>query len=164
MLLAHAGVGVFILGVTMVKGFETNSDLKMQIGDTTTVGGYSFKFLGIEEYKGPNFIAAKGRMEVSRDGKVLRTMQPEKRLYSVQGMPMTEAAIDYGLFRDLYVSLGEAIDEQTWIVRVQHKPLVVWIWYGCLMMAFGGVLAASDRRYRMAARRTVDTPPATQPA
>jgi len=164
MLLAHAGVGVFILGVTMVKGFESNSDVKMQIGDTTTVGGYSFKFTGLEEYKGPNFIAARGRMEVSRDGKVLRVMAPEKRLYSVQGMPMTEAAIDTGLFRDLYVSLGEAIDEQTWIVRVQHKPLVDWIWFGCLMMALGGALAASDRRYRPVIKRATAIPPTHQTA
>jgi cytochrome c-type biogenesis protein CcmF len=163
MLLAHVGVGVFILGVTVVKSFETNSDLKMHVGDSTTVGGYSFKFTGIKEYKGPNFIAARGQMEVSKDGKVFRIMEPEKRLYTVQGMPMTEAAIDYGLFRDLYVSLGEAIDEQTWIVRVQHKPLVDWIWYGCLMMALGGVVAASDRRYRLGSKRQTAQPPAPQP-
>jgi len=150
MVLAHIGVGVFILGVTMVKSFETASDVRMSVGETTTVGGYAFKFLGVDEYKGPNFIAARGRLEVSVDGKVVRTMEPEKRLYTVQRMPMTEAAIDSGIFRDLYVSLGEPLDQQTWIVRVQHKPLVDWIWWGCLLMAFGGLLAASDRRYRLA--------------
>ncbi|MFC5302960.1 heme lyase CcmF/NrfE family subunit [Azospira restricta] len=152
MVLAHAGVGVFILGVSMVKTFEANADVKMGAGDTTTVGGYTFKLLGIEEYKGPNYIAARGRVEVSRDGAVVKTMYPEKRIYHVQKMPMTEAAIDTGLFRDLYVSLGEMIDERTWIVRVQHKPLVDWIWWGCLLMAVGGLLAATDRRYRVARR------------
>ena len=150
MVLAHAGIGVFILGVTMVKSFESASDVRMSFGETTTVGGYAFKFLGVEEYKGPNFIAARGKIEVSVDGKVLRTMAPEKRIYTVQRMPMTEAAIDSGIFRDLYVSLGEALDQQTWVVRVQYKPLVDWIWWGCLLMAFGGFLAASDRRYRLA--------------
>ncbi|MBI2305935.1 MAG: heme lyase CcmF/NrfE family subunit [Rhodocyclales bacterium] len=153
MVLAHAGVGVFILGVSMVKTFEANSDVKMAPGDTTSVGGYAFKLLGIEEYKGANYIAARGRVEVSRDGAVVKTMFPEKRIYHVQKMPMTEAAIDTGLFRDLYVSLGEMIDERTWIVRVQHKPLVDWIWWGCLMMGFGGLLAATDRRYRVARRQ-----------
>ena len=80
-------------------------------------------------------------------------MLPEKRLYMVQRMPMTEAAIDAGLFRDIYVSLGEAVDQQTWIVRVQHKPLIAWVWIGCLMMALGGLVAASDRRYRLAERK-----------
>ncbi|HJW27314.1 MAG TPA: heme lyase CcmF/NrfE family subunit [Rhodocyclaceae bacterium] len=153
MLLAHAGVGVFILGVAMVKSFESSADVRMAAGDSTTVGGYTFTFKGIEEYNGPNYVAARARIEVSRDGSVLKTMAPEKRIYAVQRMPMTEAAIDTGLFRDLYVSLGEAIDADTWIVRVQHKPLVDWIWWGCLLMAFGGLLAVSDRRYRIAARR-----------
>jgi cytochrome c-type biogenesis protein CcmF len=153
MVLAHAGVGVFILGVSMVKTFESNADVKMGPGDTTAVGGYSFKFMGIEEFKGPNYIAARARIEVSREGAVVRTMYPEKRVYHVQRMPMTEAAIDTGLFRDLYVSLGEPIDQQTWVVRVQHKPLVDWIWWGCLMMAFGGLIAATDRRYRVARRQ-----------
>jgi cytochrome c-type biogenesis protein CcmF len=109
--------------------------------------------MGIEEFKGPNYIAARARIEVSREGAVVRTMYPEKRVYHVQRMPMTEAAIDTGLFRDLYVSLGEPIDQQTWVVRVQHKPLVDWIWWGCLMMAFGGLIAATDRRYRVARRQ-----------
>jgi cytochrome c-type biogenesis protein CcmF len=137
----------------MVKTFESNADVKMGPGDTTAVGGYSFKFMGIEEFKGPNYIAARARIEVSREGAVVRTMYPEKRVYHVQRMPMTEAAIDTGLFRDLYVSLGEPIDQQTWVVRVQHKPLVDWIWWGCLMMAFGGLIAATDRRYRVARRQ-----------
>ena len=152
MVMAHLGVGVFILGVTFVKAYETNSDVKMSEGDTTSVGGYTFTFKGINEVKGPNYMAARARIEVSRNGKVERVMEPEKRIYTVQRMPMTEAAIDTGLFRDLYVSLGEPINMQTWVVRVQHKPFVDWIWWGCLLMAFGGCLAAADRRYRISAR------------
>ncbi len=152
MVMAHIGVGVFILGVTFVKAYETNSDVKMSVGDTTTVGGYVFAFRGINEVKGPNYMAARARIEVSRDGRIDRVMEPEKRIYTAQRMPMTEAAIDTGLFRDLYVSLGEPVDMNTWIVRVQHKPLVDWIWWGCLLMALGGGMAAADRRYRISAR------------
>jgi len=149
MVLAHVGIGVFIFGVTLVKGYETAADVKMGPGDTTTAGGYSFKFISIENVRGPNYTAARAKMEVSRDGKLLTVMEPEKRMYVVQRMPMTEAAIDSGLFRDLYVSMGEPVDDSTWIVRVQHKPLVNWIWGGCVLMALGGLLAASDRRYRL---------------
>ena len=152
MVIAHLGVGVFILGVTFVKAYETNSDVKMAIGDTTSVGGYVFTFRDINEVKGPNYMAARARIEVSRNGRLDRIMEPEKRVYTAQRMPMTEAAIDTGLFRDLYVSLGEPVDMDTWVVRVQHKPLVDWIWWGCLLMALGGVLAAADRRYRIAAK------------
>jgi cytochrome c-type biogenesis protein CcmF len=149
MVIAHVGIGVFILGVTMVKSYESNSDVKMSIGDTTTVGGYTFTFKGINELNGPNYMAVRARIEVSHNGTFDRVMEPEKRIYTVQRMPMTEAAIDTGLFRDLYVSLGEPIDNETWVVRVQHKPMVDWIWWGCLLMAFGGILAAADRRYRI---------------
>jgi cytochrome c-type biogenesis protein CcmF len=157
MVLAHVGIGVFIFGVTLIKGYESSNEVRMAAGDTTSVAGYSFKLLGIEEIRGPNYVAARGRMEVSRDGKVVASLEPEKRLYMVQRMPMTEAAIDSGLFRDLYVSMGEQLDERIWIVRVQHKPLVAWLWGGCLLMAFGGLLAASDRRYRLAARKAAAT-------
>jgi cytochrome c-type biogenesis protein CcmF len=153
MVLAHVGIGVFIFGVTLVKGYETAADVKMGPGDTTTAGGYSFKFVSVENVRGPNYTAARAKMEVSRDGKLLTVMEPEKRMYMVQRMPMTEAAIETGLFRDLYVSMGEPVDDTTWIVRVQHKPLVAWIWGGCVLMALGGLLAASDRRYRLKNRK-----------
>ena len=152
MLAAHAGIAVFVVGVTLVKGMDSSSDASMKVGQSVSAGGYAFRFTGVQEIKGPNYVAAKGTFEVTRDGKFVATMQPEKRLYTVQKMPMTEAAIDRGFTRDLYVSLGEATDDTTWVVRVQHKPFVGWIWAGCLIMAFGGLLAASDRRYRMAAR------------
>jgi len=160
MTLAHVGIGVFILGVTLVKGYESVSEVRMATGDTTTVGGHTFKLLGVEEVRGPNYIAARAHVEVTRDGKVVAQLNPEKRLYMVQRMPMTEASIDFGIFRDLYVSLGELVDQQTWIVRVQHKPVIGWIWIGCLLMALGGLVAASDRRYRLAARKAAAAVPA----
>ncbi|MBI5436717.1 MAG: heme lyase CcmF/NrfE family subunit [Nitrosomonadales bacterium] len=149
MLLAHAGIGVFVLGVTLVKGYETTSEVRMREGDTTTVGGYVFRFVGAHETKGPNYMAIRATLEVTLNGAKVTTLYPEKRIYNVQTMPMTESGIDTGLFRDLYVALGEAISKDEWIVRVQHKPMVDWIWVGCLFMALGGVLAASDRRYRL---------------
>ncbi len=121
----------------------------MGVGDTTTVGGYSFRFIGAEEVQGPNYVAARVHIEVSKDGQLYRKMAPEKRLYMVQRMPMTEAALDHGVTRDLYVSLGEATEDGMWIVRLQHKPFIIWIWLGCIFMGLGGILAASDRRYRL---------------
>ncbi|MBS0436031.1 MAG: heme lyase CcmF/NrfE family subunit [Proteobacteria bacterium] len=150
MMVAHVGIAVFIIGVTMVKGHEVERDVKMELGDSTTVRDYTFTFKGVSEVPGPNYVAARGIIEVSRDGRVLREMNPEKRMYRVQTNPMTEASIDTGLTRDLYVSLGEPVEGSNgaWIVRVYVKPFVDWIWGGCLLMAFGGLLAASDRRYR----------------
>ena len=153
MLVAHAGIGVFVIGVTLVKGLDTSSDVSMRVGDTTSVGGYAFRFTDLKDIKGPNYTSTQGTFEVTRGDREIATMKPEKRLFTVQNMPMTEAAIDRGLTRDLYVSLGEPTSQGAWVVRVQHKPFVSWIWAGCLIIAFGGFLAASDRRYRMAARQ-----------
>ncbi len=147
--LAHVGVAAFVLGVTMVSSFQEEKDVRMEPDDTVSVGGYSFRFIGVREAMGPNYRAMVGELELSRDGKVLRTMQPEKRAYLTSAMPMTEAAIDTGLLRDVYVSLGEPVGERAWSVRAYYKPFVDWIWGGCLLMALGGVVAISDRRYRM---------------
>jgi cytochrome c-type biogenesis protein CcmF len=148
MMLAHLGVAVFAFGVSMVRTYETERDVQMNIGDTTEVGGYVFKLKGISEVMGPNFTAARGEVEITQGGDAVTTLYPEKRVYLVQSNPMTEAAIDAGLTRDLYVSMGEQLDTGAWIVRVYHKPFVDWIWGGCLIMSLGGVVAASDRRYR----------------
>jgi len=152
MLLAHVGVGVFIVGVTLVKGLEQSQDVRMSAGETVTLASYTFRFEGIAEVPGPNYVAARAAIRVSRGEREVTTLYPEKRLYRVQRMPMTEAAIDSGLTGDLYVSLGEPITPQTWVVRVQYKPFVDWIWGGCALMALGGLLALSDRRYRVVAR------------
>jgi len=163
MLLAHFGVAVFVVGVTLVKGYESERDVRMEPGDTVELGGYTFRLDGVRDVQGPNYVAARAQIQVSREGRAVTTLYPEKRIYTVQNMPMTEAAIDPGFTRDLYVSLGDSVSATAWIVRVQHKPFVDWIWGGCLLMALGGVLAASDRRYRLAARRQQE-PYAAAPA
>jgi len=148
MMVAHLGVAAFCFGVSMVKTYEVERDVRMGVGDTTTINGYTFTFRGIREVQGPNYVASQGLIEVTRNGNRLRDMHPEKRIYRVQSNPMTEAAIASGFTRDLYVSLGEPVDGGAWIVRVYVKPFVNWIWGGCLIMALGGLLAATDRRYR----------------
>lgn len=153
MIVAHSGIAIFVIGVTLVKGTETASEVSMRIGDTTTAGGYTFKLMDLKEIKGPNYVAEQGTFEVTHGDKKIAIMKPEKRLYTVQKMPMTEAAIKRSFTHDLYVSMGEAGSDGAWIVRVQHKPFISWIWAGCLIIAFGGFLAASDRRYRMAKRK-----------
>jgi cytochrome c-type biogenesis protein CcmF len=163
MVLAHVGVGVFIVGVTLVRGYETERDVKMSPGDHVEVGGYRFTFQGVAEANGPNYVAVRGRVQVQRDGDSPFFMHPEKRQYKVSQMPMTEAAIHAGLTRDLYVSLGEPLDDKTWTLRIQHKPFVDWIWGGALLMALGGLLTVADRRYRIAVRPAAAAPlPALQ--
>jgi len=152
MLLAHFGIAVFIVGVTLVKGYETEKDVRMQVGDTVAVGGYTFRLDGLTEIAGPNYDATRGAVAVMKDGVKQRTLYPEKRFYRVQQMPMTEAAIDTGLFRDLYASLGEPVGNGAWVVRIYHKPFIDWIWGGAFLMAMGGLLAVSDKRYRLARR------------
>jgi cytochrome c-type biogenesis protein CcmF len=154
MLFAHLGVGVFIIGVTMVKGYEIERDVRMNVGDTLEAGGYVFRFDGVQEVTGPNYTAAQGRVVVTRNGLPVAQLFPEKRLYN-SGMPITEAKIRTGLLRDLYVSLGEPIPNGNgaWAVRIYIKPFVDWIWAGCLLMALGGALAISDRRYRIHAKK-----------
>ncbi|HEU4478405.1 MAG TPA: cytochrome c-type biogenesis CcmF C-terminal domain-containing protein, partial [Pyrinomonadaceae bacterium] len=153
MQLAHVGVAVFIVGVTLDTGNQAEQDVRMSTGDTVSVGGYDFRMNGVREVPGPNYRAVRAEIEVSRNGNVMRTMYPEKRSYLSSGNAMTETAIDTGIFRDLYISLGEAVGSNAWSVRVHYKPFVNWIWGGALLMALGGVLAVSDRRYALAARK-----------
>jgi cytochrome c-type biogenesis protein CcmF len=148
MMVAHIGVAVFAFGVVMVKTYEVESDVKMNVGDSTTVRGYTFTFKGMKEVQGPNYVASQGQMEITRNGARVDELQPEKRVYRVQQNPMTEAAISAGLTKDLYVSMGEEVEGGAWIVRVYVKPFINWIWGGCLLMAGGGLLAVMDRRYR----------------
>ena len=149
--LAHIGIAVSVIGVTMVKGYETEKDVRMSLGDTVMVGGYTFKLTGMGEKTGPNYKADVGTVELLQDGKLLTTLHPEKRTYLSSSMPMTEAAIDSSLTRDVYVSLGEKLEDSAtpaWAMRVYYKPFVTWIWFGCLIMALGGSMATLDRRYR----------------
>jgi cytochrome c-type biogenesis protein CcmF len=159
---AHIGIAVCVVGITMVKGYETEKDVAMGLGDTVSVGGYTFRLTGINQVPGPNYKADVGTVELIQDGKVLKNLYPEKRAYFSSSMPMTEAAIDAGLTRDVYVSLGEKLDDSAtsaWAVRVYHKPFVNWIWFGCLIMALGGSLAALDKRYRKKLAKRAETAP-----
>ena len=150
---AHFGITVFVIGVTMVGAYQEEKDVRMLAGESVTVGGYQIQLQGVGPVPGPNYQAMQGTFLLSRNGKVEATMYPEKRSYFSSTMPMTEAAINVGLTRDIYVSLGEELDDKAWAVRVYYKPFVDWIWTGCLLMGLGGILAMSDKRYRMKMHR-----------
>ncbi|UJP04473.1 MAG: heme lyase CcmF/NrfE family subunit [Nitrosomonas sp.] len=147
--LAHLGVAVFIIGVTLVNSYETEKDVRMEIGSKVSVGGYTFQFNGTSDVIGPNYKAVRGDIGVFEDDKFIRYLYPEKRTYNASGMAMTEAAIDTGIFRDLYVALGEPLSNGAWVVRAYHKPFVDWVWLGCMLMAIGGITSVTDRRYRL---------------
>ena len=155
MQLAHFGLALGIAGMTLVANYQEERDVRMNVGDHTELAGYTFTFKGTTERPGPNYRAARATVEVSRNGKLLYTLHPEKRIYNASGMPMTEAAIRYSAASDVYVALGEPLDEEarTWAVRVFHKPFINWLWFGALLMIVGGFLAASDRRYRIAVKK-----------
>ena len=152
MLCAHWGVAVFIVGVTLVNGYEIEKDVKMSVGNTVTIGSYTIRLDALKEMEGPNYTGVEGSMAILVDGEEVDRMFPQKRLYTVQQMAMTEAAIDTGFTRDLYISLGEPLSDGSWVVRVYLKPFVDWIWGGAFLMALGGILAVSDRRYRKASQ------------
>ncbi|MEJ8855328.1 heme lyase CcmF/NrfE family subunit [Variovorax robiniae] len=166
MLVAHAGIGVFIFGATMANGFEGKQELKLRIGEQASVAGYAFRFEGIAPFSGPNFDAQRASVLVTRNGESVATLHPEKRIYRAQQMPLTQAAIDVGLTRDLFVALGDPAGDAAWTMRLHVKPFMAWIWGGCLLMGLGGLLAASDRRYRlgMASRALVADGRAPLPA
>jgi len=154
MLLAHAGIGVFIAGATLANGYEVKQELRLDLGAVQEAGGYRFTFAALAPATGPNYSAQRAEFRVTRaDGRPVTTLYPEKRLYTVQDMPLSQAAIDSGFTRDLFVALGEPAGGSAWTVRIQVKPFMAWIWSGCLLMALGGLLAAGDRRYRQQAAR-----------
>jgi len=152
MTIAHVGVAVFIVGVTLAGAWSVEQDVRLAPGNTKTLAGHQFTFHGISEITGPNYLAQQGKIQVSRSTaegvEDVAVLQPEKRIYLGKGQPMTEAAIDPGLLRDIYVALGEPLGNEAWSVRLYYKPFVRWIWLGPLLMALGGLWAASDRRYR----------------
>ncbi len=152
MLIAHVGVGVFCIGVSCVKALEVETDMALAPGQSLKIRGYEMRMAGLREIRGPNYQAIQGRIEVSRDGKAQFVLFPEKRFYDTTEMVMTEAAIDAGLTRDVYVSLGERLPDGRWTVKAWVKPFIDWIWAGCFLMAVGGFVAMSDRRYRSARR------------
>jgi len=154
---AHLGVAVFVAGVTMVNSYEVERELRIEVGQHVALGDYDIRFVGLEPVVGPNYDATRGRFEVRRagsaEGPPIAILSPEKRVYRASSMPMTEAAIDRNLVRDVYLSMGEPLGERAWVVRAHVKPFVNWIWLGCVLMAIGGFVAVADRRYR---RRAIE--------
>jgi cytochrome c-type biogenesis protein CcmF len=148
MTFAHVGVAVFLVGALLVEGLSRQHELALAPGQQVELGGYAFRFDGVERHPGPNYIADTGTVTVFRGGRELETLHPEKRSYASGGQVMTEAAIDAGVVRDLYVALGEPLGNGSWAVRVHVKPFVRWIWFGAVLMAIGGLVTATDRRFR----------------
>ena len=153
---AHLGLAIVVLGVTGVKSFEVERDVKMAIGDEVTIKPYVFRLNSIGEVKGANYTASQAQIEVFESGESVELLRPEKRRYLSSAMPMTEAAISSNLWRDLYVSMGDPLPgaAQQWSMRIYYKPFVPWLWVGILVMVFGGILAALDRRYRRVATQS----------
>lgn len=149
MQIAHAGIAMCALGIVLSSQYTVERDLRMAPGEQVEVNGYQFLFEGTRHQQGPNYTADFGVVRVKEGGREIAVLHPEKRIYTVQRMPMTEAGIDAGFFRDLYVALGEPLENGAWAVRLHVKPYVRWIWLGGLLMAFGGFLAVLDRRYRV---------------
>ena len=165
MVLAHLGVATFIVGVTLVRGYEVERDVKLSPGEAIEVGGTVFTFRGVTQTTGPNYDALVGTFDVTRGDRTIARLQPEKRSYRASGLVMTEAAIDPGWRGDHYVSLGEPVGTGgAWGVRVYVKPFIDWIWGGCLLMALGGFLAIADRRYRVVTAPAREAAPGTAAA
>jgi len=167
MQLAHAGVGLFVIGVTVTSTFSIETDQSVRLGETVQVADYAFTFKDLQQRQGPNYTALRADVDVTRNGRKIAHLNPEKRIYRVQTMPMTEAGIDAGLGRDLFVALGDDLGNNAWSLRIQYKPMIRFIWFGCLVMALGGLIAIGDRRYRAAVQTessTVNAGTATRPA
>ncbi len=165
MAIAHFGIGMFAIGISGVESYKVEKDVALKPGGSFTISGYTFKYLDSKQVQGPNFDALQARVDISRDGKPVATLNPQKRRYWVKESDMSEAAIDVGWGRDLFVAMGDDLGQGAWSMRIQYKPLIRLIWLGALVMAIGGVVAASDRRYRqrVAQQEPAAAPPAGQP-
>jgi cytochrome c-type biogenesis protein CcmF len=152
MSIAHFGVGMFVLGVAVVSAFAVEADRSLRVGDRVEVAGYDFELRSLRNVQGPNYQALEGEIDVRKDGSFVTQLRPQKRTYLVQQSPMTEAGIDAGWNRDIFVALGDPLGNEAWSVRLQYKPMIRFIWLGAFVMALGGIVAASDRRYRLTAK------------
>jgi len=148
MMLAHAGIAVAILGVVVTITYSEGRDVRMEPGESIALAGYNFAFEGVQKVRGPNYLAEQAEFNVTRDGEFVAKLRPEKRFYSAAQNVMTEADMDPGLMRDVYVALGEKVGDTAWAVRVHVKPFVRWIWLGGLLVALGGFVTLLDKRYR----------------
>jgi cytochrome c-type biogenesis protein CcmF len=151
MSVAHLGLGLFVLGVTIVSAFTVEEDRSLSVGNAVDVAGYRFELRGLRQVDGPNYRALEGEVDIYRNDEFLTQVRPQKRTYLVQQSPMTEAGIAAAWNRDLFVALGDPLGNGAWSVRIQYKPMIRFIWLGALIMALGGMIAASDRRYRLRA-------------
>jgi cytochrome c-type biogenesis protein CcmF len=161
MTLAHIGVGVFAIGVTVTQTYRIEKDIALKPGQSIELQGYTFDFVSTRAVTGPNYDAVEAEVKVSRDGRLVTTLHPQKRTYRVQTMPMTEAGIHVNWKRDLFVAMGEDLGAGAWSLRVQYKPFVRYIWLGALIMALGGIVAITDRRYRRRKATAADLADAT---
>ena len=165
MSIAHFGVGMFVLGVAIVSAFSVEADRSLIVGDKVEVAGYEFELRNLRNVQGPNYQAIEGEVDVTRNGTFVTQLRPQKRTYLVQQSPMTEAGIDAGWNRDIFVALGDPLGNNAWSVRMQYKPMIRFIWLGAFVMAIGGMVAASDRRYRVNAKaKAPSTVPTGEPA
>ena len=150
MTFAHLGIAVFVIGITLTSVYSVEKDVRLAPDETIDMSGYIFEFHGVQQNKGPNYVAQQAFVTVTYKGQEVAKLEPQKRVYQVKTMPMTEAAIDAGLFRDLFVAIGEPLgDKGAWSLRIYYKAFIRWIWLGALFMAAGGLLAACDKRYRL---------------
>ena len=157
MTLGHIGIAVFAVGVSLTSIYSIEKDLRLDEGETVNIAGYDFTFGGVKDVTGPNYLAEEGLLTVTREDQVIAQLRAQKRDYNSQMGIMTEAAIDAGLTRDLFFALGEQLGSNSWSVRIYHKPFVRWIWLGALFMAFGGVIAVMDKRFRRVRSKSKDS-------
>src|SRR5580698_10325418 len=149
MSIAHLGVGMFAIGASGVESYKIEKDVALRPGGSFVIAGYDFKFVGAETVRGPNYDAVEATVQVTRAGKLVTTLKPQKRHFWVQQTDNSKAAISVNWARDLFVAMGNPLGENAWSMRIQYKPLVRYIWLGALVMAIGGLIAATDRRYRV---------------
>ena len=156
--LAHAGIALFMIGAGVVSALEAERVVRLAPGESTELAGYAFRLESVYPVTGPNYTAEEALIVVSRAGREVARLTPQKRLYTVRRQAMTQTAFDAGMTRDLFAALGDPLPGGAWSVRVHYKPMVRWIWMGTALMALGGILAITDRRYRLATARVRSTP------
>ena len=148
MTIAHVGVGITVVGLVLTTAYSQHRNLSMKIGDQIVVGSYHFNLRSIKNVRGPNYTATQAAITISQNNKIIKTLHPQHRQYTVQKTAIAKTDIDAGIFRDVYVALGESLSENAWAIRIYYKPFVRWIWFGGLMMVLAGIIAVFDRRYR----------------
>jgi cytochrome c-type biogenesis protein CcmF len=167
MCIAHFGVGMFAIGASGVESYKIEKDVALKPGSSFAIAGYDFRFVNAVNVRGPNYDAVEALVEVTRQGKQVAILKPQKRHFWVQQTDNSQAAISVNWARDLFVAMGNPLGENAWSMRIQYKPLVRYIWLGALVMAIGGFVAATDRRYRVKVQVTspeaVAAPPNTEP-